>query len=223
MKRFSIIGRKLVVETTPPDGFTPAAPVATATITPEIRGPKPVPESADPAPVAVCEDFTGGPGITLEFNPIKQFWEIRFPGRPAPALREELKAARWRYWGPTQAWWNKGTDENKAFAEAYIARHSCIPATQNPQSIPAATIPEIPNPRPVPAAAIPEIRNPRPVPETAAPEASFAVRHDRKLPPGFTRAADRAVRGGVGSPPPTAISPVPVPMVPPVAMVALTQ
>ena len=210
MKRFSIIGRKLVVETTPPAGFTPADQVATATSSREIRDPKPVPESADPAPVAVCQDdFTGGPGITLEFNPIKQFWEIRFPGRPAPALREELKAARWRYWGPTQAWWNKGTDENKAFAEAYIARHSAIPETQNPQSVPAATIPEIPNPRPVP--------------ETAAPVASFAVRHDRKLPPGFTRAADRAVRGGVGSPPPTAISPVPVPMVPPVAMVALTQ
>ena len=170
MKRFSIIGRKLVVESTPPDGFTPADQVSTvAAVVAETPNPKPVPESADPA------DYAGGPGITLEFNTAKQFWEIRFPGRPAPALREELKAARWRYWGPTQAWWNKGTDENKAFAEAYIARHSGVP--------------EIRNPSPVPAIAIPEIRNPKSVPDPAAPVAPVAVR--KHHPPGFTRAADR--------------------------------
>ncbi len=193
MKRFSIIGRKLVVETTPPGGYTPADQVATATVSPEIPDPKPVPESADPAPVAFCEDFTGGPGITLEFNPIKQFWEIRFPGRPAPALREELKAARWRYWGPTQAWWNKGTDENKAFAEAYIARHSGVPATQNPQSIPAANAAAVEFNVPVKSVVPP-------------PVAPVAVRSNRKLPPGFTRAADRQR------------SPSPVAMVPPVAL-----
>lgn len=212
MKRFSIIGRKLVVEQAPPGGFTPADKVPTV-------AENPVAVAHAPAAVAVSQDdFTGGPGITLEFNPIKEFWEIAFPGRPCEALRLELKAARWRYWGPTKVWWNKGTPENKAFAEAFIARHGTAAEIRDPKSVPATTAAPVEFNVPVknigaehvlvnPVALNQNVVPAEKLNQAAAPVAPVpvAVRQDRKYPPGFTRAADRQRT------------------VAPVAMVALTQ
>ena len=212
MKRFSIIGRKLVVEQAPPGGFTPADKVPSVAAAPEIPEPKSAPQSADPA------EYTGGPGITLEFNPVKEFWEIAFPGRPCEALRLELKAARWRYWGPTKVWWNKGTPENKAFAEAFIARHGTAAEIRDPKSVPATTAAPVEFNVPVknigaehvlvnPVALNQNVVPAEKLNQAAAPVAPVpvAVRQDRKYPPGFTRAADRQRT------------------VAPVAMVALTQ
>ena len=60
--------------------------------------------------------------ITLTINHERDLVELRFPGKPDEAVRSEMKAAKFRWYGPAGCWYHKHTPENRAWAEAFIGR-----------------------------------------------------------------------------------------------------
>ena len=60
--------------------------------------------------------------ITLTINDARQLVELRFPGKPDEDVRAEMKAARFRWYGPAGCWYHKHTPENLAWAQEFIAR-----------------------------------------------------------------------------------------------------
>ena len=62
--------------------------------------------------------------INLTVNDARQLVELRFPGKPSDDVRAEMKAAKFRWYGPAGCWYHKHTPENLAWAQAFVARHS---------------------------------------------------------------------------------------------------
>jgi hypothetical protein len=60
-------------------------------------------------------------GVTVTENDEKNGVEIRFPSRPADAVLADLKAHGWRWSRFAGCWYNKRTDETKAFAARIAA------------------------------------------------------------------------------------------------------
>jgi hypothetical protein len=95
--------------------------------------------------------------ITLTVNEERDLVELRFPGKPDDDVRAEMKAAKFRWYGPAGCWYHKHTPENLAWAKDFVARHSSASATPPeptkiettvPQAEPASAIsaPVAPNP-----------------------------------------------------------------------------
>lgn len=62
--------------------------------------------------------------ITLIENKERNLIELRFPGKPDDSTRAELKAAKWRWFGPAGCWYHRDNPENRAFALAFLERHN---------------------------------------------------------------------------------------------------
>ena len=71
--------------------------------------------------------------ITLTINEERDLVELRFPGKPDEDVRAEMKAARFRWYGPAACWYHKHTPENLAWAQAFVARHggAAVPASRS--------------------------------------------------------------------------------------------
>ena len=71
-----------------------------------------------------------GSSVTLAVNTERDLVELRFPGKPEESVRAEMKARRFRWYGPAGCWYHKHTPENLAWAQQFVARHT--PATGDP-------------------------------------------------------------------------------------------
>jgi hypothetical protein len=69
------------------------------------------PKKAAPADVPTPD------GITVTYNDKKNGIEIRFPGKPEKAIRDEMKALRFRWHGKFKFWYAKQTEQTKDFAD----------------------------------------------------------------------------------------------------------
>jgi hypothetical protein len=67
---------------------------------------------------------TASAPITLSINRQRNLVELRFSDKPSEALRAEMKAARWRWFGPAGCWYHQNTPQNHAWAVTFIERHS---------------------------------------------------------------------------------------------------
>ena len=78
--------------------------------------------------------------ITLTINADRELVELRFPGKPDDTVRAEMKAAKFRWYGPAGCWYHKHTPENLAWAQAVVSRQAG-PAPTIPPAAPAAVPP----------------------------------------------------------------------------------
>jgi len=60
-------------------------------------------------------------GAEVRENPEKDGIEIKFPGKPASSMLETLKANGWRWSRFAKVWYNRATEENRAFAKSLMA------------------------------------------------------------------------------------------------------
>ena len=74
--------------------------------------------------------------ITLTVNTERDLVELRFPGKPDDATRAEMKAAKFRWYGPAGCWYHKNTPENFAWAQAFVSRHTSSGAVVAPATPP---------------------------------------------------------------------------------------
>ena len=104
-------------------------------------------------------------GVTLSINEARGMVELRFAAKPDEAVRAQLKAARFRWFGPAGCWYHKNTPANLAWAMAFAGRGdepvvslpapTIIAATimlDNPVSIPVQTVQTVHAPVAVPPA-----------------------------------------------------------------------
>ena len=83
--------------------------------------------------------------ITLTINTGRNLVELRFPDKPDEDVRAEMKAAKFRWYGPAGCWYHKHTPENLAWAEQFVARQQTVPAsTVAATQLPAPVKPIIP-------------------------------------------------------------------------------
>ena len=66
--------------------------------------------------------------VTLSINTGRNLVELRFPGKPDEDVRAEMKAAKFRWYGPAGCWYHKHTPENLAWAQAFVSRQAGRPA-----------------------------------------------------------------------------------------------
>ena len=62
--------------------------------------------------------------ISITINDARQLVELRFPDKPDEDVRAEMKAARFRWFGPAGCWYHKHTPENLAWAQAFASRQA---------------------------------------------------------------------------------------------------
>ena len=62
-----------------------------------------------------------GAGVTVSENPAKGGVEIRFDAKPDDATLDALKAAGWRWSRFSRCWYNRASEESRAFAERIAA------------------------------------------------------------------------------------------------------
>lgn len=75
-------------------------------------------------------------GVSLTRNTERELLELRFPGKPEDALRFEMKAAKWRWFGPAGCWYHRDNPDNLAWAERFIEKH--FPSAPQTTPVPAA-------------------------------------------------------------------------------------
>ena len=71
--------------------------------------------------------------VTLTVNEERDLVELRFPGKPSDDVRAEMKAAKFRWYGPAGCWYHKHTPENLAWAKEFVARHAPPVAATPPE------------------------------------------------------------------------------------------
>lgn len=124
MKRYNAAAGATLAAVPLPDGD-----VAIGAVTPS--GGEPETETETPrykkrsGKVAVRKDRPAPPSVlTLSVNTARGLVELRFPSKPDEATRAEMKAARFRWYGPAGCWYHKHTPENFAWAQQFVARHT---------------------------------------------------------------------------------------------------
>ena len=100
--------------------------------------------------------------ITLVVNDARQGLELHFPDKPSDAILDEIRAANtpvkiWRFHFVKRMWYTRNTPEAKAWAEAFVARHTTThdkflatmraphPTTPEPAEAPETPIPAMEN------------------------------------------------------------------------------
>lgn len=102
------------------------------------------PDKPNPCePSTSCVALSTFDRVTLLSNPRKKGLQLHFPGKPADKIRDELKAAGWRWSFRNTCWYHKHTPENFTWAQLFVLRHgtpapSVSPITQSRPAIAAA-------------------------------------------------------------------------------------